>query len=136
MRRLAVILFAVSRFPCIAAGQNAPPGTDIYVAPLSWKGGSPSGGPAKNVPGWIAYRHRPFFTPAGRLLFYSSVRPGGPGGSTQSDIYQVSLATGRQQSFTETPESEYSPAIIPGNRGLATIRVELDSTQRLWSFPL
>jgi len=135
MRRLAMI--ALAAWPGRAAsGQTAPPATDIYLAPLAWKDGSPTIGPIKNVTGRPGYDNQPYFAPNGRLLYYSSVRTGGPGRSTQSDVYQMSLATGQSLPFTETPESEYSPAVIPGGGELATIRVELDSAQRLWSFPI
>src|SRR6185437_12518155 len=37
---------------------------------------------------------------------------------------------------TSTPESEYSPTFMPGGRRISVVRVEPDSTQRLWSFAL
>jgi hypothetical protein len=37
---------------------------------------------------------------------------------------------------TSTPESEYSATVIPGRSEIAVVRVEADSTQRLWAFPL
>jgi dipeptidyl aminopeptidase/acylaminoacyl peptidase len=37
--------------------------------------------------------------------------------------------------FTDTPESEYSPALTPDGDAITVVRVERDSTQRLWRFP-
>ena len=37
---------------------------------------------------------------------------------------------------TTTPESEYSATVMPGGKRFSVIRVEKDSTQRLWSFAL
>jgi hypothetical protein len=38
--------------------------------------------------------------------------------------------------LTNTPESEYSPTMMPGSTRFSVVRVERDSTQRLWSFRL
>jgi hypothetical protein len=38
--------------------------------------------------------------------------------------------------MTSTPESEYSATVTPDGRYYSVIRVERDSTQRLWKFPL
>jgi hypothetical protein len=37
---------------------------------------------------------------------------------------------------TATPESEYSASIAPNGDAITVVRVERDSTQRLWRFPL
>lgn len=38
--------------------------------------------------------------------------------------------------MTDTPESEYSPTMTPAGESISVVRVELDSTQRLWEFPI
>jgi hypothetical protein len=38
--------------------------------------------------------------------------------------------------LTATPESEYSATVMPGGARISVIRVEAESTQRLWSFAL
>ena len=61
-------------------------------------------------------------------MYYTSIRNG------QADIYKFENA--RHSAFTATPESEYSAALSPDGSSISVIRVERDSTQRLWRFPL
>lgn len=112
------------------------PGTDIYVAPLRGSGERLTIGAPKNVTSRAGYDNQPAFSSDGKRLFYTSVRAGGPNGTTQADIFAVELGSGRSSPVIETPESEYSATLIPGGRELAVIRVERDSTQRLWAFPV
>ena len=122
-------------FPCLGVAQ-APPGTDVFVVDLKVGAGGVVVGAPVNLTRRPGYDNQPGFAPDGRSVFYTSTRDGGPNGTTQSDIFRIDLATGRAVPFIQTPESEYSAAVIPGGREVAVIRVELDSTQRLWAFPL
>ncbi|HEV8598170.1 MAG TPA: hypothetical protein VGQ69_02310 [Gemmatimonadales bacterium] len=106
------------------------PGTDIYLAPLERSGGTLRVGRPVNLTARAGYDNQPFFAPDGRSLYYTSARDG------QTDIYRYELASGRSQQVTATPESEYSPMLLPDGKRLSVIRVERDSTQRLWSFAL
>jgi hypothetical protein len=55
----------------------------------------------------------------------------------QADIYRYDISTKRTTRVTATaPESEYSATPIDGGRSISVIRVERDSAQRLWRFPL
>jgi hypothetical protein len=54
----------------------------------------------------------------------------------QSDIYRYDLASKQITRVTTTPESEYSATVMPGGERFSVVRVEMDSTQRLWSFAL
>lgn len=115
---------------------QAPPGTDVFMVPLRLRAGEVTIGTAVNVTRRPGYDNQPSFSPDGRHLFYTTVRDGGPNGTTQSDIIRLDVATNRATPFIATPESEYSATITPAGRDLAVIRVERDSTQRLWAFPL
>jgi len=106
------------------------PGSDIYLATLSRSGGALRVGPASNLTARPGYDNQPSFSPDGRSLYYTSAREG------QTDIYRCDLATARSLPVTTTPESEYSPTVMPDGHHLSVIRVERDSTQRLWSFAL
>ena len=112
-------------------GAQAPPDTEVYLAPLKIANGTIEIGPATNVSNNPGYDNQPFFTPDGSALLFTSVR----GGSTQTDIYRYDLASKRIAQVTSTAESEYSPTVTPSN-ALSVVRVELDgnSTQRLWQF--
>ncbi len=114
----------------LAALAQGPPGTDIYLVPLTRSGGSLRTGTARNLTVRPGYDNQPAFAPDGRSIFYTSERGG------QTDIYRVDLGSGQSTRVTDTPESEYSTTFMPDGRHLSMVRVERDSTQRLWSFTL
>ncbi|MGE0440878.1 MAG: TolB family protein [Gemmatimonadales bacterium] len=119
-----------------AAAAQGPPGTDIHLVPITLAGRALTIGPPRRLTNRPGYDNQPSFTPDGKALLYTVVREGGPGGTTQADIFRLELATGRSAPVVSTPESEYSATPMPGGREFAVIRVERDSTQRLWAFPL
>jgi hypothetical protein len=93
-------------------------------------------GAPTNLTQRAGYDNQPSFSPDGKRLYYTVVREGGPEGTTQADIFRLDLGTGRSEPFTSTPESEYSATVTPSGREVSVIRVETDSTQRLWAFPI
>lgn len=121
--------------PGTLTGQ-APPGTDVYLAPLALRKGIVTVGPAKNLTNRAGYDNQPGFSADGKQLYYTVVKEGGPNGTTQSDIVRIDLGSGRSTPFIATTESEYSATVTPSGKDVAVIRVEVDSTQRLWAFPL
>jgi hypothetical protein len=127
MRRAFVAFLVVGG----AAGAQAPPSTDIFLAPLSVERGRPVIGSPVNVTHRPGYDNQPSFTPNSRSVLFTSVRDDG-----QSDIYRYDLTTKATTRVTSTPESEYSATVMPGGKRFSVIRVEKDSAQRLWSFAL
>jgi len=106
------------------------PATEIYLAPMKFGPAGPLVGPARNVsenPG--RYDNQPFFGSDGRTMLFTSNRDG-----AQTDIYFLELQTRQMRQFTRTPESEYSPTVMPDDGGVSAIRVEADGTQRVWRF--
>lgn len=131
-RRL--LLAAVGLIVCAvsARAQGGPPPTDIFLAPLTTRAGAPAIGAPVQITTWRGYDNQPGFARDGRSILYTSVRE-----DQQADIYRYDRATRRSARLTKTnPESEYSAAIMPGAKRFSVVRVELDSTQRLWSFAL
>lgn len=118
----------------IAAATAAPaqaPSTDIFLVLLG-DGGQSVAGPPRNLTAREGYDNQPFWTADGRALWFSSVREG-----EQSDIYRLEVASGAVTRVTTTsPESEYSPTLMPGGDALSVVRVERDSSQRLWRVPI
>jgi hypothetical protein len=104
------------------------PATDIYVAALRVTNRHVSVGAPVNVTARTGYDNQPSFLPDGRSFFYTSVR------DSQADIYRYHLDTKTSARVTATRESEYSPTPLPDGTGFSVVRVELDSTQRLWAF--
>jgi hypothetical protein len=108
---------------------SAQPATDIYLLELAMRDGriEAVGTPTAAV-SRDGYDNQPAFLPDASGFLYTSIRDG------QADIYRYDVATGSSAQVTRTPESEYSPTPIPGSDRFAAVRVEADSTQRLWSF--
>jgi dipeptidyl aminopeptidase/acylaminoacyl peptidase len=121
-------LAAVALVVCVAP--LAAQGTDIWLVPFGGTMRSPTVGTAVNITNRIGYDNQPSFSPDGRTMFFTSQREG------QTDIYRHDVATGSTVQVTKTPESEYSAQLMPGGKSISVIRVERDSTQRLWSFML
>lgn len=136
-RPLVAVSFVVAATVVALRGAqpNAPaavtqPATEIYLAPMKFGPTGPLVGPARNVsenPG--RYDNQPFFGSDGRTMLFASNRDG-----TQTDIYFLELPTRQMRQFTQTPESEYSPTVMPDDAGVSAIRVEADGTQRVWKF--
>ena len=113
------------------AAQAAPPATDIFLAPLRIQRGKPIVGRPVNVTARPGYDNQPSFTPDSRAILFTSVR-----GDKQADIYRYDLPTKSTSRVTNTVESEYSATVFGDGSRFSVIRVEADSTQRLWSFRL
>jgi hypothetical protein len=104
-----------------AGAQAAAPSTDVYVYHL--------GRPADrviNITNRAGYDNQPGYI--GARLAWTQQSDG------QTDIHWLNLETPKP--FTQTRESEYSAALTPDGKNIAVIRVEMDSVQRLWQFPI
>lgn len=112
-----------------AGSAGAQQGTDIYIGRLSLSGGRLAVTGLKNATNRDGYDNQPSFGPSGTFFLYTSGRSGG-----QTDIFRYDIAGGTSRPITRTPESEYSPTMMPGGASFSVIRVEADSAQRLWSF--
>lgn len=126
---VAASLVAIGRVRAQAA-----PSADIYLVPVTLGDRDTAGmvlGRSVNITHRAGYDNQPAFTPDGRSVFYTSTRD-----DAQADIYRYDLATRQTTRVTTTPESEYSPTFMPGGKRFSVVRVERDSTQRLWSFAL
>ena len=126
---LTAVMLAASR-----AIAQAPPPTDVYLAAITLSDRAPSGiaiAAPVNITHRTGYDNQPAFTPDERAVFYTSTREDG-----QADIYRYDIGARQTTRVTSTPESEYSPTFIPGTNRFSVVRVERDSTQRLWSFAI
>ena len=108
---------------------QAPPATDIYLAELRVTDRRVSVGAPVNVTARPGYDNQPFFLAHGRSFLYTSVHE-----DAQADIYRYDLDRKISVRVTATSESEYSPTPLPQGDGFSVVRVEADSTQRLWAF--
>jgi Tol biopolymer transport system component len=109
------------------------PDADIFLVSLSSSGGKLAVTGARNLTTRAGYDNQPNWSPDGSTLFFTSVREG-----EQADIYRLdpSTASPAVRVTMTAPESEYSATPMPRRNAISVIRVERDSTQRLWSVPL
>lgn len=122
------LLMAVST---VATSQA--PDAEIFLVSLSRGGGKLAVTGARNLTNRPGYDNQPNWSSDGRTLFFTSVREG-----EQADIYRLD-PSGKADAVRVTltsPESEYSATPMPRQNAISVIRVEKDSTQRLWSVPL
>ena len=109
-----------------------PPGTDVWLATLtSTPEGMPSIGTPANVTERLGYDNQPYFLPDGSGFWFTAVDEH----SGQADIWRYDITSSAVAQVTQSaPESEYSATPLPDGSGISVIRVEADSTQRLWRF--
>ena len=110
--------------PAASAGAAQAPGTDIWWVPLEGPASE-----ASNLTRRPGYDNQPAFIADGRALLFTSIREDG-----QADAYRLDPTTREAERLTRTAESEYSPTPLPAGSGFSVVRVERDSTQRLWAF--
>jgi hypothetical protein len=112
------------------ASVATPPGQDIWLARLArGADGRLTVREPENVTSRPGYDNQPFFVPDGSGFWYTVIDDAG-----QADIWLYDLESGESRTVTTSaPESEYSATPLPGG-GFSAVRVEADSTQRLWRF--
>jgi len=108
------------------------PPPDIYLASITRTSGTPKIGAPINITDRAGYDNQPSFSWDQSGVFFTSVR-----NDAQADIYRYDIATKGTSRVTSTaPESEYSATAMDQGRAISVVRVERDSAQRLWRFPL
>jgi hypothetical protein len=105
------------------------PGTDIYLAPLYERSGRVVIGAPGNVTMRPGYDNQPSFLNGDAFLFSAEVDTSGA-----TDVFRYQVPSATTQRMTDTPESEYSPTLMPDGKHFSAVRIELDGTQRLWRF--
>ncbi len=126
---IAPVVCLSAAAPAVVA-QGAP-GPDVFLVSITntqgaWKVGVPA-----NVTRYEGYDNQPSFASDGRSLFFTRIIADG-----STDIFRADFNTGRIDPVRSTPESEYSAAPNKAGDALTVVRVEADSSQRLWRIPL
>jgi len=125
---LGAFLSAAAQTPS-PSPMPAPPASDIFIIDLKGEGKLELGQPLK-ITSEAGYNNQPSFLPDGQSILYTSIR------DKQADIYRYEIHGGATTQITNTPESEFSPMLMPDGKSISVVRVEADGTQRLWKFPL
>lgn len=111
-----------------SASRAQPPGSDIWLASIDVTPGGVRIHAAANATRRPGYDNQPSLLPGGGFLYSA-------GDTTGTDVWRWSPETDTCAPVTRTAESEYSPTPLPaGAPGFCAVRVEADSTQRLWRF--
>ena len=135
---LSICLGARAQTPSPSPSPIAtPPASDIIIVDVKkqhdykTKTDELKFGEPKKINDIVGYNNQPFFMPDGKSILYTSNR------NKQTDIYRYDIQSGATTQITNTPESEYSPTLMPDRKNISVVRVEADGkTQRLWKFPL
>lgn len=102
------------------------PDTDIWLFDLKIEEGKFKLENGSNITNRAGYDNQPFFLDEDKIIYTSIVT------NNQADLYEYNINTAKSTLIASTPESEYSPKLIPGGNSIGCVRVEADSTQRLW----
>ena len=109
---------------------TGPGSTDIWVYGLDIDGTDIKVLAGKPVVEREGYDNQPSFSPNSKQILYTSMY------GNQTDIFRYDIMTEKTVRLTNTRESEYSPLAMPDKMHFSVVRVEKDSTQRLWQFPI
>lgn len=112
----------------IGLGAQAPPATEIFLAPLTTTGAKVTVGRPVNITNNPGYDNQPQFLADSTGLLFSSNRDG-----VQTDIYRYDIAAKRVVQVTRTADNEYSPTLTPDGMTFSTVR---GAEQKLWRFTM
>ncbi len=103
---------------------------EVYLVDMEKSKSGQKFGKPLNITRRPGYDNQPIFTPDSHSILYTSMRE-----DYQTDIYKYSIKDSSTSRITKTSESEYTPSILPADgKSIVVVRVEPDSTQRLWRF--
>jgi dipeptidyl aminopeptidase/acylaminoacyl peptidase len=123
-----VLIFSTATFAQTPSPTPAPPASEIFIIDLRLEGKLKVGHPLR-ITSDAGYNNQPAFLPDGQSILYTSIK------DKQADIYRYQISGGATTRITNTPESEFSPTVMPDGKSFSVVRVEADGTQRLWKFP-
>jgi WD40-like Beta Propeller Repeat len=124
--------------PSAPPAAQAPPDTEIYLAPLKSVNGQIALEAPANMTNHPGYDNQPFFTPDGRGILFASARTPTPAmrenpNLPQTDIWRYDIASKSVSRVTQTPENEFSPTPMLDGVRISAVTVEADGTQRLYA---
>jgi WD40-like Beta Propeller Repeat len=127
MKTIFLTLGALA-FALYSSGQY--PDTEIYVADMKMSNDSTYFRVPQNITNHPGYDNQPCFSPNGASLYYVSLN------GEQTDVMRYSFHSRKAATVTRTPESEFSPGLSPDGLKMTVVRIDTDSGQRAYAFPL
>ena len=124
LMRLGVLLSALA-MPAPAA--QAPPDTEIYLAPMKIANGAIEIGPAVNITNNPGYDNQPFFTPDGQGVLFTSFAGLGRAGRRHADRY-LSLRHRRESRSSQVTHDARERVLADGHAGGRTSRSSASSS--------
>ena len=110
LKTLLVTAIAATIAASAAKAQTTP--INLYVADLTWTGGTLHIGTPRKLTGDKGINSQPSFTPDGKAILF--VRRDSSAG--QGDVFRIDLVSGAETRITNTPEMENSPTITPDGK--------------------
>jgi hypothetical protein len=107
--------------PPLPSDERAAASTDVYLHRFGQHA-------VFNITNRAGYDNQPGWDGNSRLMYTLQY-------AGQTDIAAIDFESATNANVTTTPESEYSAATTPDGKAITVVRVERDSTQRLWRFP-
>ena len=119
--------FILMLIPIAAFGQGT---TDIYLIRLKVSGMKYTFSKSVKINPNEGYNNQPSFHPDGNSVLYSSQS------GTNTGIYRYDIETGETTRLTNTPESEYSPIMMPDGKRFSVIQLFITEGPRKGAQPL
>ena len=105
-------------------------GTEVYLFELTLTQTGYELSAPLNISDNEGYDNQPSFTKDGKAVLFSSSRNG------QTDILWYDIETGTKKWITDTPGSEYSPVLMPGEKYISAVRLDPDGLQLLYRYSI
>ena len=116
------------------------PNTDVFLSRITRRDGALIVQPPLNLTRRDGYDNQPSFDAKGQTIFYTRRAPNAllqnAERDVQTDIWRYALDGSAHGPVAVTAESEYSAQLTEDGTSITVVRVERDSAQHLWRFPL
>jgi len=130
MRTPLKLIFNLAFFlPALHASAQYPD-TEIYVADMKMTKDSTWFGMPQNITNHPGYDNQPCFALNESAVYYVS------SDEKQTDVMRYSFFTKKSATVMRTEESEFSPGLSSDGLTMTVVRIDLDSGQRAYSFPI
>lgn len=114
--------------------QDAPQGTDIFIADLRFEQQQYHLANIQQVTTRKGYDNQPYFLPDNSGLLYTAMLAT-DSGDYQTDSFFYSFSSKQHTNLTNSSVSEYSPLLLGDGKQFSAVVVEADNKQRLWAYP-